>query len=63
MDFNNIPTSLLILLLIRAFWIVAFFGFIQHILLKAIRNERLHDFVAFYTPFLKMLPGFYSPLI
>ncbi|MCB0650124.1 MAG: mechanosensitive ion channel [Saprospiraceae bacterium] len=53
MDFNNIPTSLLILLLIRAFWIVAFFGFIQHILLKAIRNERLHDFVAFYTPLFK----------
>ncbi len=53
MEFNNIPTTLLILLLVRAFWIVAFFGFIQHILLKVIRNERLHDFVKFYNPLLQ----------
>ena len=49
-DFNNIPTSLLFLLLIRAFWIVVFFGFIQHVLRKVIRKERLHDFIQFYNP-------------
>ena len=53
MNFNNIPTSLLLVLLIEAFWIAAFFAFIQHILLKAIRNERLHDFVKFYNPLLR----------
>ena len=50
MEFNNIPTGLLILLLIRASWIVLFFGFIQHVLLKFIRNERAHDLVEFYNP-------------
>ncbi len=50
MEFDNIPTTLLIVLLIRAFWIVVVFGFIQHILLKVIRHERLHDFVKFYNP-------------
>jgi hypothetical protein len=53
MTFENIPLSLLIVLLIRAFWIVAFFGFIQYILLKAIRNERMHDIVEFYNPLVR----------
>ncbi len=53
MTFENIPWSLLIVLLIRAFWIMAFFGFIQYILLKAIRNERLHDGVEFYNPLIR----------
>lgn len=50
MDFNIIPTSLLLALLIRAFWIVIFFGFIQHVLLKVVRKERLHDLIKFYNP-------------
>ena len=51
--FNNIPTSLLLVLLIKAFWIAISFAFVQHILLKAIRNERMHDFVKFYNPLLR----------
>ena len=50
MDFNIIPTGLLLVLFIRAFWIVIFFGFIQHVLLKVIRKERWHDFIEFYNP-------------
>ena len=50
MDFNNIPTGLLLLLLVRAFWIAAFFAFIQHVLLKIIKNEGLHDFIEYYNP-------------
>ena len=53
MTFNNIPTSLIILLLIQAFWIAAFFGVIQHVIVKAIRNERWHDFIAFYNPLVR----------
>ncbi len=52
-NFAIIPMSLIILLAIRAFWIFAFFGFIQHILLKIIRRERLHDFIKFYNPLLR----------
>lgn len=53
MTFENIPLSLLIVLLIRAFWIVTFFGFVQYVFLKAIRNERLHDVVEFYNPLVR----------
>jgi len=53
MTFSNIPTSLIIFLLIQAFWIVAFFAIIEHIIVKIIKNERWHDLVAFYTPLLK----------
>jgi len=55
MDFNIIPTSLLLTLLIRAFWIVLFFGFIQHVLLKVIRKERIHDLIKFYNPLFRNL--------
>ena len=50
MTFNNIPTSLILYLLIQAFAIAAFFGVIQHVIVKAIRNERWHEFITFYNP-------------
>lgn len=49
-NFNNIPISLLIVLLIQAVWIFAIFGLIQHIVLGLIRKEWLHDWVEFYNP-------------
>ena len=49
-NFTNIPISLLIVLLIQAVWIIAVFGLIQHIVLRLIRKEWLHDKVAFYNP-------------
>jgi hypothetical protein len=53
MTFNNIPTSLILYLLIQALWIAAFFGVIQQVVVKAIRHERWHEFIAFYNPLVR----------
>ncbi len=49
-NFTNIPISLLIVLFIQAAWIFFTFSLIQHIVVKMIRKEWLHDWVAFYNP-------------
>lgn len=49
-NFANIPISLLILLFIQAVCIFLTFSLIQHIVVKVIRKEWLHDWVAFHNP-------------
>jgi len=49
-NFTNIPISLLIVLFIQAVWIFLTFSLIQHIVVKMIRKEWLHDWVAFHNP-------------
>jgi|GEM_PF-2878842 len=53
MEFGNIPFKLIILLLLQAFWIFIFFAFVQHLLVRLIKRERLQDWLSFYTPIIR----------
>lgn len=50
MEFQNISFKIVFLLLIQAFWIGSFFTILQHVVIRMIKRERLHDWLAFYVP-------------
>ena len=53
MEFQNISLKIIVLLLIQAFWIVSTFMVLQHVIIRMIKNERLHDWLAFYVPLIR----------
>jgi len=53
MEFQNIPFKVVFLLLIQAFWIVSFYMVLQHVVIRMIKKERLHDWLAFYVPLIR----------
>lgn len=53
MEFQNISFKIIIILFIQAFWIISAFLVIQHIVIRMIKNERLHDWLAFYIPLIR----------
>lgn len=53
MEFQNISFKIILILFIQAFWIVSAFMVLQHIVIRMIKNERLHDWLAFYVPLIR----------
>ncbi|MCT4581056.1 MAG: mechanosensitive ion channel [Flavobacteriales bacterium] len=53
MEFQNIPLKVIVLLLIQAFWIISFFMVLQHVVIRMIKKERWHDWLAFYVPLIR----------
>jgi hypothetical protein len=53
MEFQNISFNIVLLLLIQTVWIVAFFAVLQHIVIRMVKNNRWHDWLAFYTPLIR----------
>lgn len=53
MEFQAIPFKVIFLLLIEAAWIFGLFALLQHIVIRMIKREGWHDWLAFYVPLIR----------
>lgn len=53
MEFQNISFKVVFLLIVQAFWITTFYMVLQHVVIRMIKRERLHDWLTFYVPLIR----------